>query len=117
MKERLRRFLDDQGMNARQFAERLGVQASSVSHVLTGRNKPGVDFLEKLLRAFPEADVHWLITGEVKSAAGNVPETIPTKEKKTEVDEDDGKVSHSDEKRDEVLLLRPDGTYLRFKQV
>jgi hypothetical protein len=39
------------------------VQRSSVSHVLSGRNKPGFDFIQKILAAFPEINGDWLITG------------------------------------------------------
>jgi transcriptional regulator with XRE-family HTH domain len=50
-----------------EFADRIGVQRSSVSHVLSGRNKPSLDFLEKLLNVFPDIDAAWLITGRVSS--------------------------------------------------
>lgn len=46
------------------FADQIGVQRSSVSHVLSGRNKPGVDFIEKILRTYPRVNAHWLLTGE-----------------------------------------------------
>ena len=50
-------------LNAAKFADRIGVQRSNLSHVLTGRNKPGLDFIEKVLNEFPEIDANWLISG------------------------------------------------------
>jgi transcriptional regulator with XRE-family HTH domain len=64
MRYRLKEFMDNEGLNAREFSERMGVQASSVSHILTGRNKPSVDFLEKALESFPNIDLKYLITGK-----------------------------------------------------
>lgn len=59
-------------LTASSFADRIGVQRSNVSHVLNGRNKPGYDFLLKVVHAFPKVNTHWLLTGEdasVNSAA------------------------------------------------
>jgi transcriptional regulator with XRE-family HTH domain len=49
--------------NASSFAQLLGVQRSSLSHILNGRNNPSVDFIAKLLKNFPNVDANWLITG------------------------------------------------------
>ncbi len=49
------------------FADVLGVQRSSISHVLNGRNKPSMDFIMKILEHFPRVDAGWLITGKEPS--------------------------------------------------
>jgi len=46
------------------FADKIGVQRSSVSHILTGRNKPSLDFIEKTLSNFPRVNADWLIMGK-----------------------------------------------------
>ena len=46
------------------FADKIGVQRSSVSHVLSGRNKPSLDFVLKLVKAFPEVNLYWLLNGK-----------------------------------------------------
>jgi transcriptional regulator with XRE-family HTH domain len=46
------------------FADLLGVQRSSVSHVLNGRNKPSLDFVQKIIEHFPRVDPVWLISGK-----------------------------------------------------
>jgi transcriptional regulator with XRE-family HTH domain len=49
------------------FADKLGVQRSNVSHVLSGRNKPSLDFLEKIILNFPRVNAHWLLTGQMST--------------------------------------------------
>ncbi len=69
--ERINQILKDQGITPSVFADRIGVQRSNVSHVLSGRSKPGLDFLEKILNHFPKLDAHWLITGNEGGALVN----------------------------------------------
>lgn len=46
------------------FADEIGVQRSSISHLLNGRNKPSLDFIMKLVNTYPEVDLYWLLKGE-----------------------------------------------------
>jgi len=64
MKERLIQLLDLEQLSPSKFADLIGVQRSSISHVISGRNKPSFDFLEKTLKAFPGLNAAWLILGE-----------------------------------------------------
>jgi len=66
MIERLNSLLKYFKMTSSQFADEIGVQRSSVSHVMSGRNKPGFDFIRKILKRFPEISADWLITGDGK---------------------------------------------------
>lgn len=61
-------IMDSHKLNAGSFADRIGVQRSNVSHVLSGRNKPSFDFIEKLLLAFPRVSAEWLFTGKQSSS-------------------------------------------------
>jgi transcriptional regulator with XRE-family HTH domain len=63
MINRFKSLLEQLNLSPSEFADRIGVQRSSVSHVLSGRNKPSLDFLEKILNVFPDIDSTWLITG------------------------------------------------------
>jgi len=56
--------IESHQLSAGAFADKIGVQRSNVSHVLSGRNKPGFEFLEKVLLAFPKVQAHWLLTGK-----------------------------------------------------
>jgi len=64
MKERLLQLLDLEQISPSKFADIIGVQRSSVSHVISGRNKPSYDFLHKTLKAFPGLNASWLMMGE-----------------------------------------------------
>ncbi len=64
MKERLIQLLDLEQLSPSKFADIIGVQRSSISHVLSGRNKPSFDFLQKTLKAFPALNASWLMMGE-----------------------------------------------------
>lgn len=62
--ERLQMVIKMNGMTNSTFADEIGVQRSSISHVLAGRNKPSIDFIQKILDTFPKVDANWLVTGK-----------------------------------------------------
>jgi transcriptional regulator with XRE-family HTH domain len=64
IQERILQIMTNYGLNAGQFADKLGVQPSSISHILSGRNKPSLDFVTKLLNCFPQIDYMWLVMGK-----------------------------------------------------
>jgi len=61
--KRLETMLDYYGLNASAFADKIGVQRSSMSHLLSGRNKPSLDFVMKILEVFPDVDLYWILIG------------------------------------------------------
>ena len=63
MKNRLIEFLNKEQISASKLAEIIDVQASSISHIISERNKPGFDFLVKLFTAFPRLNPKWLMLG------------------------------------------------------
>ena len=63
MKERIEEILSKYQLSSAQFADIIGVQRSSISHILSGRNKPSFDFIQKILHKYPKINAHWLITG------------------------------------------------------
>ena len=64
MNRRLLQFLQAENLTQTQFADMLSVARGGVSHILSGRNKPGYDFLESLLLHFPNLNLDWLLTGK-----------------------------------------------------
>ncbi len=64
MKDRIIQFLSENNLTSTKFADKIGVQRSSISHILSGRNKPSFDFIEKMLLAYPDLNAQWLITGK-----------------------------------------------------
>ena len=66
MNSRLQQFLVAENISQAQFAETIGVARASISHILSGRNKPGFDFLESMIRHYPNLNFEWLLTGRGK---------------------------------------------------
>lgn len=64
MIERIRKLITSKNINAAQFADQIGVQRSSISHVLSGRNKPSLEFIQKILKTYSDVDSDWLISGK-----------------------------------------------------
>lgn len=61
---RLQQVMDYYGLNAAAFADSLEIQRSGVSHLLSERNKPSLDFILKLIEKFPEVDMYWITQGK-----------------------------------------------------
>jgi transcriptional regulator with XRE-family HTH domain len=75
--KRLEILLEYYNLNASSFADKIGVQRSSLSHLLSGRNKPSLDFVLKILEVFPEVDLYWILNGK-----GSFPKTTNTDNEK-----------------------------------
>jgi transcriptional regulator with XRE-family HTH domain len=63
MKERILRFLQLENKTSSQFAEEIGVQPSSISHIISGRNNPSLDFIIKMLGKYSNINPDWLLFG------------------------------------------------------
>jgi transcriptional regulator with XRE-family HTH domain len=74
IQERLHLILKMHSITPAAFADKLGVQRSNVSHVLSGRNKPGLDFLNKIILNFPRVNAHWLLSGEMPAGLSTIKE-------------------------------------------
>lgn len=64
MKERIEEFLKRENKSSALFAEEIGVQPSGISHILSGRNRPSLDFVLKMLETYPHINVNWLLFGK-----------------------------------------------------
>ena len=88
MIERILDVLKIKNLSPAQFADMIGVQRSSISHLISGRNKPSLEFLQKLLKTFPEINSDWIlfgkgemiVSGTVKEPVQGFPEEIPSDE-------------------------------------
>ena len=63
MHVRLKNWMENKGLKPSVFADIIGVNRATISHILSGRNRPSIDFLEKLLHVYPKLNANWLITG------------------------------------------------------
>lgn len=64
MVERINLLLKAKNITARQFAEEIGIQPSGMSHIMSGRNNPSLDFVMKVIKRWPEVNINWLMLGQ-----------------------------------------------------
>jgi transcriptional regulator with XRE-family HTH domain len=63
IKERILEFLRTENRTSAQFAQEIGVQPSGISHIISGRNKPSLEFIVKMLTRYPTLSTDWLLFG------------------------------------------------------
>jgi transcriptional regulator with XRE-family HTH domain len=63
MIERIQAILSLKNLSSSQFADEIGVQRSSISHLFSGRNNPSLEFIQKILTRFPDINMEWLLSG------------------------------------------------------
>ena len=63
MNERLQKWMSNEGLKPSKLAENIKVNRATISHILSGRNKPSIEFLQKLLNNYSDLNANWLITG------------------------------------------------------
>jgi len=63
MYERLKIWMEYEDLKPSALADNIGVNRATISHILSGRNKPSIDFLEKLLSIYSKVNANWLISG------------------------------------------------------
>lgn len=68
---RIKKLMEHYQLSAAAFADKIGVQRSSISHILSGRNKPSLDFVLKITNKFKDVDIEWLLNGK-----GNFPKKL-----------------------------------------
>ena len=126
---RIQELIRKNQLNAAKFADRIGVQRSNLSHVLTGRNKPGLDFIEKVLLEFPDIDANWLISGNKQSrvapsqAVTNenlVDDTIEPRNIAVKIEHHSGNRSIQSDKQaakvEKIIVFYNDNSFEEFKK-
>lgn len=126
---RLRLILDKEGLTSSQFAKIIGYRPSSISHILSGRNKPGFDFIREILKKFDTINPEWLILGrgEMYKTTDNViddnresaiRESIKTKKVESEPDKapyvSNVKIEIQGKKIRKVLIFYNDKTFTEY---
>lgn len=113
--KRLQKVMDFYGESSSSFAEKIGVQRSSISHILSGRNKPSLDFVLKILSSFPEVELYWLLNGkgvfpaepDKKSIKTNVPASEPNSLNQQITEK-------SDKDIERIIIFYKDGSFKNF---
>ncbi|MFH6603750.1 helix-turn-helix domain-containing protein [Maribacter algicola] len=112
--KRLEEIFHYHGISASVFADRINVQRSSISHLLSGRNKPSLEFVLKVVKAFPEVDLYWLLQGkgtfpmDHKKLEDSAPTDPMTQNQLNE------KSFRSEKQIDRIIILYNDGSFESF---
>lgn len=108
--KRLQEIITYYGLSGSALADKIGVQRSSISHIISGRNKPSLDFVLKVLSAFPEVDLYWLLNGQGSFPKNNTPTAQSNVDKKPIK-----KVIINDKKEIErIIILYKDGSFKHY---
>lgn len=111
IQERIQLILKMHHLSPSAFADKIGVQRSNISHVLSGRNKPGLDFLEKILIHFPRVNAHWLITGKTEEPLKQEAQQTPRMETGSSHSE---ALNSNHRKAKKVIIIFDDGSFEEY---
>ena len=93
MKDRIKQIIEREKLSSKEFANLCDIQVSNVSHLLSGRSKPSLDTIQKILAAFPTLNTDWLMTGKMpmykheKLSQPDLFDLFPTEESNIQVSE------------------------------
>ncbi len=113
--KRLQKVMKYYGESASTFAEKIDVQRSSISHILSGRNKPSLEFILKVLSSFPEVELYWLLNGK-----GEFPSKEKVNTSKTEIPKKNiTNILQTETKNDKlierIIIFYSDGSFKNFQ--
>ncbi len=103
--------MDFHQLSASLFADKIGVQRSSISHILSGRNKPSLDFILKITSVFNDVDIHWLLKGK-----GNFPNNATTENIETPTPSVLNTFSNDGKRIQRIVVFYNDGTFDEYKK-
>ena len=105
MEQRLLAFFKAENISQSDFADSIGISRAAVSHLLSGRNKPGFDVISRIIHEFPTLSAEWLIAGTGKMYRGGTTES-PAAEQVT---------SYPTKQISKILVFYSDGTFTELK--
>jgi|SRR6056300_692529 len=117
---RLEELMETNQLSAAAFAEKIGVQRSSVSHILSKRNKPSLEFVLKIHEAFDEVGLDWLLLDGIKRPAPRLSTTEPPETNSEAVDQPEKKIAldlssaTTVQEITQIIQLYEDGSFRTF---
>lgn len=124
---RLKKVMEFYNISASSFAETIEVPRSSISHILSGRNKPSLDFVLKTIETYQEVDLYWLLKGigHFPKNTSPIPKTIPVPQKKisnteknteTPISPSTPILEQKENEVEKVMIFYKDGTFKEYTQ-
>ena len=123
IQDRIKLIIQSNRESPSSFADKIGIKRSNLSHVLSGRNKPSLDFLEKIINFYPNVNASWLVTGktregEFESSDTNVNNEVSDSLQKDISSEDDFIVNQeSDAEIKKVIIFYTDGKIKEYNYI
>ena len=124
--DKIKQILIDKNITPSLFADEIGIQRSSMSHILAGRNKPSLDMVQKIVKRFPDLGINWILDDEPLPAIAPTPAIEPALESRKKVTPTPQPVQTNvmkekpvvlpEKKIEKVLIFYSDGTFQEFKQ-
>jgi len=111
--ERLKMVMDYYQLSAAAFADRINVQRSSISHLLSGRNKPSLDFVLKVLEEFKEVELYWLMNGKGSFPATNENHSID-KSNQSSSNTSQQKENIAPDEIERIIIFYKDGSFKNY---
>ena len=120
---RIRQLIDHYELTVSSFADKIGVQRSSISHLLSGRNRPSLDFVLKVIQQYPEVNLYWLLNGKGTFPSQEEMSQSPTpdflekiQKEKSPIDEIVPNAKKKSKKQDpiKIVVFYADGTFESF---
>lgn len=113
---RLQKVIDFYGETASSFAEKIGVQRSSISHILSGRNKPSLEFVLKILASYPEVELYWLLNGKREFPSAKKSGELKTEQPPTVSAQEKIQMDLKKDKTIErIIIFYSDGSFRNFQ--
>ena len=121
----LQKILDFYGVTATSFSEKIAFNRSTISHLLSGRNKPSLEFVMKVLQTYPEVDLYWLLYGKgsfpttvnkvnTQIKATSKQNTVPGVEAENSVFENMALKNQNTSAIERIILCYKDGTFKQY---
>tara|TARA_B100001758_G_scaffold77058_1_gene65145 strand:- start:363 stop:752 length:390 start_codon:yes stop_codon:yes gene_type:complete len=117
--KRIENLIQSNNLTASGFAEKIGVQRSSISHIISGRNKPSLEFLIKITEVFPETSLSELVYGTISNLPSHsIDENSlnSLNDSKTDNSQLEMKLDDSQTQKTEksLVMLYSDGTFEKY---
>lgn len=110
--ERLEHLLHYYDINASAFADKIQVQRSSISHLLSGRNKPSLEFVLKVVKNFPEVNLYWLLNGKgTFPSEDSGKDVLNQEDTPTPIHPPKDETNHHKKIIDRIVIFYSDGTF------
>ena len=118
---RVNKIMDYNQLSSSAFADRIKVPRSSISHLLSGRNKPSLDFVMKVVKEFKSVELYWLLNGK-----GSFPnDTIPPSNSDLTINKNPQQqkqfittksidFTHDDKKIERIVIFYSDGSFKEY---